>query len=203
MQHRPRVAVLASKQLTGMGLSTYLESSADIEVLPAAQAAAADVLVVGADALDSRLVMMLRRLTSESDVRSVLVTRGLAEPELPVAAECRVIEVLPHTTTCDTLVRAVREAARWSGPGSGADLAARLCLQLSRFDHPGRADTALGSREVDVLRLVAEGLETTEIASRLWYSERTVRNVLDTVRRRLRLNNRSHTVAYALRAGLI
>jgi DNA-binding NarL/FixJ family response regulator len=63
--------------------------------------------------------------------------------------------------------------------------------------------SALRSREVDVLRLVAEGYDTAEIARTLSYSERTIKKVLHEMTMRLQLRNRSHAVAYALRAGLI
>ncbi len=58
-------------------------------------------------------------------------------------------------------------------------------------------------REVEVLRLVADGLDTAEIATRLSYSQRTIKTVLHDVTTRLQLRNRSHAVAYALREGLI
>ncbi|WP_383826475.1 response regulator transcription factor [Streptomyces sp. NPDC058486] len=57
--------------------------------------------------------------------------------------------------------------------------------------------------EVDVLRLVAEGYDTADIAAKLSYSERTIKNVLHAVITRLQLRNRSHAVAYAMRQGLI
>jgi DNA-binding NarL/FixJ family response regulator len=56
---------------------------------------------------------------------------------------------------------------------------------------------------VEVLRLIADGFDTREIASKLSYSERTVKNVLHGITTRLRLRNRAHAVAYALRNGLI
>ena len=61
----------------------------------------------------------------------------------------------------------------------------------------------LAEREIEVLRLVAEGLDTNEIAHRMCYSERTVKNVIHDVTTRLQLRNRSHAVAYAMRQGLI
>ena len=61
----------------------------------------------------------------------------------------------------------------------------------------------LADREVEVLRLVADGFDTAEIATRLSYSQRTVKTVLHDVTTRLQLRNRSHAVAYALREGLI
>ena len=67
----------------------------------------------------------------------------------------------------------------------------------------GLTFTGLASREIEVLRLIAEGYDTTEVAKALSYSERTVKNVLHDVTSRLQLRNRSHAVAYALREGLI
>ncbi len=63
--------------------------------------------------------------------------------------------------------------------------------------------TGLSQREADILRLIADGLDTAEIATTLSYSERTVKNVIYGVTHRLKLRNRSHAVAYALRAGMI
>ncbi len=198
---RVRVAVGASSPLAALGLSNFLESRTDIAVLPNARTAEADVLVLGADSLDGGLAAKLRALTGKSSVCTVLVTSRLTESDLPAAAECRVVEVLPPTTTSDRLVAAVLAAA--VPPRTSAEVIQALRGQLSRLSAGATPDPGLQPREIDVLRLVAEGLETTEIARRLCYSERTVKNVLYMLRRRLGLNNRPHTVAYALRAGLI
>ncbi|MFJ8938896.1 LuxR C-terminal-related transcriptional regulator [Streptomyces sp. NPDC102365] len=61
----------------------------------------------------------------------------------------------------------------------------------------------LSSREVDVLRLIAEGKQCDEIAVELSYSERTVRYILYGAMKRTRTRNRAHAVSYAIRAGLI
>ncbi len=67
----------------------------------------------------------------------------------------------------------------------------------------GLTFTGLTDREVDVLRLVADGYDTTQIAETLCYSARTVKNVIHDVTTRFNLKNRSHAVAYAMREGLI
>ena len=72
----------------------------------------------------------------------------------------------------------------------------------------GTAATPWGSagldeRERSVLRMVADGHETSEIAERLCYSPRTVTTVVHDITRRFRLRNRAHAVAFALRAGLL
>jgi DNA-binding NarL/FixJ family response regulator len=61
----------------------------------------------------------------------------------------------------------------------------------------------LATREIDVLRLMADGMDTAEIATRLSYSERTVKKVFYSLTTRLNLRNRPHAVAYALRQGVI
>ena len=63
--------------------------------------------------------------------------------------------------------------------------------------------TGLTEREIDVLRLVAEGFDTEEISQKLSYSQRTIKTVIHDVTTRLCLRNRTHAVAWALREGLI
>jgi len=104
-------------------------------------------------------------------------------------------------------VQAVLAASRGDGD-LPADLIGRLISQVGTLHrgaagHPGAPSLGLAPREVDVLRLVADGLDTGEIAGKLSYSERTVKNVMHGLTTRLHLRNRAHAVAYALREGYI
>jgi DNA-binding NarL/FixJ family response regulator len=88
------------------------------------------------------------------------------------------------------------------------DLLGRLLEQVGRLQRQvlaprGLTFSGLSERETDVLKLVAEGLDTAEVATKLCYSERTVKNVIHDVTTRLCLRNRTHAVAYAVRQGLI
>jgi DNA-binding NarL/FixJ family response regulator len=65
------------------------------------------------------------------------------------------------------------------------------------------APTGLTARELKVLRLLADGLDSAEVAQQLYYSERTIKSIIHDVTNRLNLRNRTHAVAYALRQGLI
>ena len=62
---------------------------------------------------------------------------------------------------------------------------------------------ALTDREVAVLRLLADGDDTREIAGTLSYSERTVKNVVHDVLMKMNCRNRVHAVALATRQGVI
>ena len=89
-----------------------------------------------------------------------------------------------------------------------ADLLAGLLGHVGRLQRQvlaprGLRFSGLSDREVDVLRLVAEGLDTGEIARQLAFSERTIKSVLHDVTTRLQLRNRAHAVAFAVREGFI
>ena len=67
----------------------------------------------------------------------------------------------------------------------------------------GLTFSGLTERETSVLRLLSQGCDTAEVGRRLFYSERTVKNIIHDVTSRLELRNRAHAVAYAIREGLI
>jgi DNA-binding NarL/FixJ family response regulator len=58
-------------------------------------------------------------------------------------------------------------------------------------------------RELVVLRMIASGMETAEIAADLGISERTVKNIVHAITTRMQVRNRAHAVACAVRTGLI
>ncbi|MFD8960579.1 response regulator transcription factor, partial [Streptomyces anulatus] len=143
-----------------------------------------------------------------STCRTVLVTTDIDEQKLVSAAECGVAGVIRRSeSTPDHLVQVIGTVARGEGH-LPSDLLGRLLEEVGRLQGQvlgprGLHFTGLAAREVDVLRLVAEGYDTADIATKLAYSERTIKNVLHSVMTRLQLRNRSHAVAYAMRQGLI
>jgi predicted ATPase/DNA-binding CsgD family transcriptional regulator len=68
---------------------------------------------------------------------------------------------------------------------------------------PGHDLAALSPREVEVLRLVAQGLSTPGIARQLVLSEHTVHRHLTNILRKLGVSSRAAAVAWAVRAGLV
>lgn len=72
---------------------------------------------------------------------------------------------------------------------------------------PGQGDSASSirpdGRSLDVLRMLAEGACTQEIADRLGYSDRTIKGVIHLVERALGARSRAHAVARAIRQGWI
>lgn len=201
------VAVQSSDPLTRAGLLTHLQECAELTLLPADRWTEASVRVVATERLRPESLAALRRSAADSTAPVVLIVEEVSEADLLTAVECRVVAVLPRAVVSgERLTRAIQAAVTGGGVLPPA-LVGELIKHVDRLQrevlNPTGGAGGLSSREVDVLRLMADGLDTNEIAGKLCYSERTVKNVIYGVTHRLNLRNRSHAVAYALRAGVI
>ncbi|MEV0205054.1 MULTISPECIES: helix-turn-helix transcriptional regulator [unclassified Streptomyces] len=202
------VAVHALDPILREGATGQLRRFPEIELREESASGPGTVALLVDDVLDEAGLTRLRRLVRSEGARAVLVVGSLRESELLEVIECGVGAIVwRHEATATRLVQAVLAAARGDGD-LPADLLGRLISQVgalhrSAAGRSGGPSSGLTPREVDVLRLVAEGLDTGEIAGKLSYSERTVKNVIHGLTTRLHLRNRAHAVAYALREGYI
>ncbi|ARF63044.1 MULTISPECIES: response regulator transcription factor [Streptomyces] len=206
---RITVSLRAQDPISQAGVASQLRARPEVSVVeqdggePTPQ-----VVLLVVDTVDDEVLRVLRNIQRTSTCRTVLVTRDIDEQKLVSAAECGVAGVVRRSdSTPDHLVQVIGTVARGEGH-LPSDLLGRLLEEVGRLQGQvlgprGLHFTGLASREVDVLRLVAEGYDTADIATKLAYSERTIKNVLHSVMTRLQLRNRSHAVAYAMRQGLI
>ncbi|MEU5636170.1 LuxR C-terminal-related transcriptional regulator [Streptomyces rishiriensis] len=202
------VAVQASDPISREGAVSQLRGRPEVEIREDLSSAPGTVALLVEDTLDEAALARLRRIVRSESARAVLVVGTIRETELLDVIECGVGAIVwRREATAHRLVQAVVAAQRGDGD-LPADLLGRLISQVGTLHRgaagrPGAPSLGLAPREVDVLRLVAEGLDTGEIASKLSYSERTVKNVMHGLTTRLHLRNRAHAVAYALREGYI
>ncbi len=202
---RVRVTITASDPISREGVVSQLRRHPEVDLCEDPGSASVAVLVE--DVLDEHALARLRRVVRSEGARVVLVVGTIRENELLDVIECGAGAIVwRREATAHRLVQAVLTAAEGGGD-LPADLLGRLISQVGRLHRGGGDQPAsflgLTPREVDVVRLVAEGLDTAEIAGKLSYSERTVKNVMHGLTTRLHLRNRSHAVAYALREGYI
>lgn len=95
-------------------------------------------------------------------------------------------------------------AAREHQPGATLESGRSAVLVLRAHSRPAHRTTGqLTRRELDVVRLLADGDSTRDIALRLSYSERTVKNIVRDLQAKLNGRTRAHAVALATRQGLI
>jgi DNA-binding NarL/FixJ family response regulator len=205
---RVGVHVRAQDPVSEAGLRAHLEDAPELHLLPPMTQVVPDVLVYGADRINEQAISGVRSHRTNSRTRVVMVVGNADDADLVGAVEAGVCAILRRSDTCaDRLASAVQGASRGEGV-LPSDVLGTLLAQVGHVQRTVLAPrglhlSGLSDRELDVLRLVAEGLPTNEIAEKMSYSERTVKNVLHEITQRLGLRNRTHAVAYAMRHGLL
>ncbi|MFF3786321.1 LuxR C-terminal-related transcriptional regulator [Streptomyces sp. NPDC001933] len=205
---RISVAVKASDPLILSGLHEQLRPRPEILLCRDNTAERPQVTIVATDTLDEQALVDLRHIQRTSTSRLLIVVKTIDEQRLVSAAECGAAGVVRRSeVTPEHLVEVISTVARGDGH-LPPDLLGQLLKEVGILQGQvliprGLHFTGLAAREVDVLRLVAEGYDTADIATKLSYSERTIKNVLHSVMTRLQLRNRAHAVAYVMRQGLI
>jgi DNA-binding NarL/FixJ family response regulator len=202
------VIVCAADPLSRAGIVSQLRKAQGFLVVSEEEAAEGAVALVVADEVEATVTGQLRALRGHGVSRVVLLVSRVDDKALLAAAEAGVTGVVRRSeATPGNLSAAIRSAA--AGEGSlPPDLLGRLLRQVGQLQRQvlsprGLTLSGLTERETAVLRLLAEGLDTAEVGRHLFYSERTVKNIIHDVTSRLELRNRAHAVAYAIREGLI
>ncbi|MEV6621935.1 response regulator transcription factor [Amycolatopsis sp. NPDC051106] len=205
---RTPVVVRATDPILHNGVCMALRSRDEVRVVDGEAGDPAVVALLVADRLDETMTQLLSALRHQGFTRIVLVAGEVDDNEILNAVEHGVCAVARRADAGpEVLVRLIKAAAA----GEGAlppDLLGRLLNRVSRLQRQvleprGLHLGGMSDRETEVLRLVAAGYSTQEIADQLCYSQRTVKSILHDVTNRFQLRNRSHAVAYALREGLI
>jgi DNA-binding NarL/FixJ family response regulator len=202
-----RVRIVAQDPIVAIGLATILGAHPRIAPVQGPRDGQADVLLFAGGTL---LASGMRRLheAAELELPIVLLANGFGEASLLTLIECGVVAFLDRrTATQEEIAEAVLSAAAGEGVMPKATLGKLMSL-VQQMQHDvlapmGVNAVGLSEREVAILRLVADGADTSEIAKELAYSESTVKHILYELTTRLKLRNRTHAVAFALRAGLL
>lgn len=202
------VCVWAADPLSRAGTMAQLRGAAGVRVVDEDQLGEPRVALVVADEVEDEALRAIRGLRRRGvDGVALLVTR-LDDRSLLAAVEAGVGGVLRRSqATVGNLLATIRVVA--AGEGTlPPDMLARLLEQVGQLQRQvlaprGLTFSGLTERELNVLRLLADGLDTSEVSGKLYYSERTVKNIIHDITSRLELRNRTHAVAYAIKAGLI
>ncbi len=211
-----RVLVADSQQIYARGLVAALLDEPDIvasvgpvepsRLVAAAIDADADVVVLGIDADSSAALVACMRLSQgQPGIRVVVVSGAQNRPELADIVRAGATGMFTRTASIADAVATVRAAL--SGRSRLApDVAARLMGELAAATRRADARAAPGgltARELDVLRLVGDGLPNRDVAAKLHISENTVKNHMRSVHEKLGVRTRTEAVVTAVRTGLL
>jgi DNA-binding NarL/FixJ family response regulator len=211
-----RVLVVDDQELFRRGLTMLLNVEDDIEVVgEAADGGAAGALASG---LTPDVVLMDVRMPKVTGIeaciaikdaapstRIIMLTVSDEEADLYEAVKNGASGYLLKDSSIDEVAQAVRVVAdgqSLSSPSMAIKLLDEF-KQMSRTDRSHVPTPRLTERELEVLRLVAQGLNNREIAKQLFISENTVKNHVRNILEKLQLHSRMEAVMYAVREKLL
>jgi len=211
-----RVLIVDDHDLFRTGLASLLDSQPGIEVVAQASSGRAGVRL--ADEMRPDVVLMDLRMP---DIEGPEATREILErdPNMRVVALTVVSEsaavaeamkagacgFLAKDTAIDGMTAAVRAAAQggaWLSPRAAEVVLGRIRSSDAPQGSDSSALEELSARELDVLRLIALGMENSEIADALNISRRTAKNHVSNILAKLGLPSRVQAAVYAVRRGL-
>jgi DNA-binding NarL/FixJ family response regulator len=207
-QGRISVLVHAHDPITRSGLSSQLRGRAEFDVTESESDVAPTVGVLAIDTADEESLQLMRALRARGCDHIVLVVNSLSDDDLIAAVEAGAGSIVWRSHASASWLAQTIVSAAGGDAALPPDILARLLKQVTRLRRHvlqprGLSFNGLSGREKDILKLAADGLDTDEIARELCYSKRTVTSALHDVAVRYQLRNRTHTVAYAIREGLI
>jgi DNA-binding NarL/FixJ family response regulator len=144
-------------------------------------------------------------LASNADARVLVLTVSADERSVLDALMAGACGYLLKDATIDEIAAGVRAAATgqsFVSPRVAHHLVHRLRGPAGVERESAPDETKLSERELEILRLVAEGCDNEDIAERLFLSPRTVKNHVSSILTKLDMDNRVQAAVYAVRRGL-
>jgi DNA-binding NarL/FixJ family response regulator len=211
-----RVAVVDDQELFRRGLTMLLGVEDDIDVVGEAGDGIAATELAATAVPDVILmdVRMPKRSGIEACVaikeaaptaRIIMLTVSDEEADLYDAVKNGASGYLLKDSSIDEVAQAIRVVADGQSLISPS-MAIKLLdefKQMSRSDRQQVPTPRLTDRELEVLKLVARGLNNREIAKQLFISENTVKNHVRNILEKLQLHSRMEAVMYAVREKLL
>ncbi len=211
-----RLLIADDHMLVRESIRALLTTEAGIEVVGEAgtgpraveQAAALQPDVILMDLMMPEIdgIEATRRITAQfPHIKILVLTSFDTDNKIFPALKAGALGYLLKSSTPGELAEAIRQTAR--GDSSLHPTVARRVLQEVSHTRPSTAsqrltDDPLTPREVEVLRLIAQGLDNKEIGTRLSISDGTVRTHIGNILSKLHLAGRTQAALYALREGL-
>jgi NarL family two-component system response regulator LiaR len=187
---------------TEPGMTVIGEAGDGVEAVEMARAYQPDVILLDMVMPRKDGLEVIREIKGEnSDARILILTSFSDDEKVFPAIKSGALGYLLKNASPRTLLSAIRDVHRGE-PSMSPAIASKLMLELQRKPELPPTEEPLTEREVEVLKLVAQGLTNQEIADNLVIGEGTVRTHMSNILSKLHLANRTQAALYALREGL-
>jgi DNA-binding NarL/FixJ family response regulator len=193
--------------LEEQGLRVVGEASSGAEGVQLVRELAPDVVVMDLAMPGMGGVDATRHITSIAPLtRVVMLTISDGEADVMDAIFAGACGYLLKDSSIQELMAGIQAAARGQSPVSPA-IAAKVFQRLrATATTPGVASSIraeLSEREIEVLKLIANGNDNSMIAAELHISPKTVKNHISNILMKLQIENRIQAAVYAVRSGIV
>lgn len=214
MSEMTTVVIVDDHPIVRAGMRAILSAGADINVVGEGENGAdalrlvdelcPDVLALDVQLPDLNGLEVTRRLRAQGKKTAILILTIHTDHETVFGLlEAGAVGYVLKDEAPETLVGAVRAAGRgesWFSPAVASQVV-RRAVGSPKVESPEVLD-ALTPREVDTLRLLAQGLDNSAIARALVVTKRTVQNHISNIYGKLGVSSRTEAMLYAIRHGL-
>ena len=210
---RISVLLVDDHALVRRGVRGFLETQSDIEVAGEAESGEAAVAAAGRLSPDVALVDLLLPqmdgiettkgiLEASPGTRVIILTSYHRDEHIFPAIRSGALSYLLKDVAPEELAAALRKAAVGETV-LDSRIAARLVGRIRGEGEDPGALSDLTERELEVLRLIANGSNNRQIAGSLFISEKTVKSHVSSILLKLDLNDRTQAAVFAWRMGIV
>ena len=204
-----RVLIADDHSVVRQGLRMFLALDPDIDIvgeacdgvqaLELAHELRPDVVLMDLLMPEMDGIQATARVRNElPETEVIALTSVLEDSSVVNAIRAGAIGYLLKDTEADVLVRAIKAAAEGQ-----VQLSPQAAARLMREVRAPNSPEELTEREVDVLRLLAQGKSNKEIALLLTIGEKTVKTHVSNILSKLNVSSRTQAALYAVRIGLV
>jgi DNA-binding NarL/FixJ family response regulator len=168
---------------------------------------APDVVIMDLNMPGAGGVETTRRLASLAPLcRVVVLTISADDDDVMNAVMAGACGYLLKDSSIQELIAGIRAASEGESlisPQIAAKVLQRLRAQSKDADAAATIRAELSDRELEVLKLIANGKDNAQIASELFISPKTVKNHISNILMKLQIENRIQAAVYAVRSGIV
>ena len=211
-----RVVVVDDHDLFRTGLRSLLEEQGVNVVGEAANGQTAirivselapDVVIMDLNMPGLTGVETTRQLSGIAPLaRVVVLTISADDDDVMNAVMAGACGYLLKDSSIQELIIGIRAAAAGESlisPQIAAKVLQRLRAQSTSEDAAATIRAELSDREIEVLKLIANGKDNAQIARELFISPKTVKNHISNILMKLQIDNRIQAAVYAVRSGIV
>jgi NarL family two-component system response regulator LiaR len=206
-----RVLIVDDHEIVRKGIRALLATKRDIQVVGEAKDGAEAVAQAQTLRPDVILMDLMPRMngiqatseitTRQAEARVLILTSFAADEQVFPAIKAGALGYLLKDSGPQELVQAIRQVFRGE-PSLDPSIARKVLSELSAPPQKPLTPDPLTQRELEVLRLVAQGKSNKEIAEQLVIADETVHTHVSNILNKLHLASRTQAALYALKEGI-